>query len=73
VAQDKSLQQFGRRIRELRLKRRLSQEELAERVGIHRNYMSQIENGRRNISLLNVIKLARGLQVSLPKLMEDVD
>ena len=60
--------QFGRRIRELRLARRFSQEQLAERAGLHRNYVGGIERGERNVAILNIAKLAVGLDVSLADL-----
>ena len=59
---------FGKRLRELRTKRRLTQEQLAERAHLHRNYVSDVERGRRNISLLNIIELARALGVKPSKL-----
>lgn len=52
---------FGKRIKQLRLKLGLSQEELAERSGLHRTYISDIENGNRNVSINNVEKLAKAL------------
>ena len=65
-----ALAQFGLRVRQLRLERGLSQEDLAETADLHRNYVSQIEGGRRNVSLLNILKLAHGLKVSPAKLIE---
>jgi transcriptional regulator with XRE-family HTH domain len=67
-----ALGQFGRRVRQLRLERKLSQEDLAELADLHRNYVSQIEGGRRNVSLLNILKLAQGLGVKPTKLIETV-
>ena len=55
---------FGRRVRELRLGLGLSQEELAERAGLHRNYVGGLERGERNVALINIGKLARALNVS---------
>lgn len=54
---------FGRRIRELRLKRKLSQEKLAELCDIHVTYLGGIERGTRNVALVNIVKIARGLKV----------
>jgi transcriptional regulator with XRE-family HTH domain len=61
---------FGRRIRTLRLRRGLSQEKLAELADLHRNYVGGVERGERNISLLNIVKLAHGLNVRPIKLIE---
>jgi ribosome-binding protein aMBF1 (putative translation factor) len=56
---------FGERIKRLRISVGLSQEELAFRSGLHRNYISDVERGRRNISLRALDKLANGLGIAL--------
>lgn len=53
---------FGKAIRELREKQELSQAELSTRTGIHRNYLSDVERGERNLSLMNIVALAKGLK-----------
>jgi transcriptional regulator with XRE-family HTH domain len=63
---------FGRRVRELRIERKLSQEKLAEVAELHRNYVGGIERGERNVSLLNIVKLAHGLNVRPTRLMEPI-
>ena len=60
---------FGKKLREWRKRRGLSQEELAEKSHLHRNYVSDVERGTRNISLLNILALARALKVKPSKLL----
>ncbi len=59
---------FGARVRELRIHQGWSQEELAERCGLHRTYVGAIERGEQNVSLINIDKMARALGVSLAEL-----
>ncbi len=56
---------FGRRLRQFRTQQNLTQEALAKKIGLHPNYISDVENGRRNISLRLVAKLASGLGVNI--------
>ena len=60
---DQDLLAFGRTVRRLRTEQNLSQEELAERSGLHRNYIGGIERGERNAGLKALFALARGLGV----------
>lgn len=55
---------FGRKIKELRMIQKISQEELAFRCGLSKNYISDVERGRRNISLQSIEKIARGFYVN---------
>jgi transcriptional regulator with XRE-family HTH domain len=64
---------FGRAVRRLRVERGWSQERLAEVTGIHRTYVGDVERGLRNVSLVNIERLARALSVDLPTLMAGVE
>lgn len=61
---------FGRAIRRIREEQGINQEEAAERCGLHRTYYSGIERGVRNVSLVNIERVAKGLKTSLPGLFE---
>jgi transcriptional regulator with XRE-family HTH domain len=56
---------IGRRVRELRLERGLSQEKLAERAGLHRNYVGRVERGEPGVGMRVVAQLVAGLGISL--------
>ena len=62
--------QFGKKLREVRLKKKLSQGDVARILGVHRSYISGLERGRRNPSLLTVHKVAKALGVSTNELMK---
>ncbi len=59
---------LGKRIRSLRNKTGLSQEKFALRIEMDRTYFASVESGRRNISILNIKKIADGLGISLSEL-----
>jgi transcriptional regulator with XRE-family HTH domain len=61
---------FGLALKQWRAKAYISQEELAFRAGLHRTYISGIERGVRNVSLLNISKLAMALNISLSEFFE---
>jgi transcriptional regulator with XRE-family HTH domain len=63
---------FGRAIRRIRQEQEINQEEAAERCGLHRTYYSGIERGIRNISLVNIEKISKGLKTNLPDLFSRV-
>lgn len=60
---------LGRAIREFRLSADISQEDLADRAGLHRTYVGGIERGERNVSFGNLIKLTRALDVRPSELL----
>jgi len=63
-AEAELLRAFGTRVRRARERTGLSQEDLATKAGLHRTYVSSVERGHRNISLLNIHRLAAALEVS---------
>lgn len=64
--------EFGQRISELRKKKGLSQEKFALKINMDRTYYASVEAGRRNISLLNIKKIADGFELSLNQLFENL-
>ena len=64
------LKKFGKRVREERKKQKLSQEELAEKTGVHRTYIGMIERAEKNITLQNIEKIAKALKTSIDNLMK---
>lgn len=67
------LKKFGRRVRELRQETGLSQEKFALKIGMDRTYFASVETGKRNVSLMNIKKIADGLSVSMATLFEKVE
>ncbi len=62
--------EFGQRVRELRGRRGLSQEDLALACDLDRSYIGGIERGERNVSLLNIHKIATALRVPIKELFQ---
>ncbi|WP_370774947.1 helix-turn-helix domain-containing protein [Anaerobutyricum hallii] len=65
------LKKFGRRVRELRQETGLSQKKFALKIDMDRTYFASVETGKRNVSLLNIKKIADGLSVSMATLFEN--
>ncbi|MHB8114725.1 MAG: helix-turn-helix domain-containing protein [Acidithiobacillus ferrivorans] len=63
----------GTNIRSHRMKLGLSQEALADTCGLHRTYIGSVERGERNLSLDNIVKIARALQIQPSDLLEGVN
>jgi len=61
---------FGNKVREQRYILGLSQEELAERAGVHRTYIGMIERAEKNITLTNIEKIAKALRVSIDQIIK---
>lgn len=68
--QNNILNPFGKHISKLRKDRNLSQEELAFKSRLHRTHIGMIERAERNITLLNIEKLAQGLEISISELFK---
>ena len=60
---------FGNKVRAERVKLGLSQEALASRAGVHRTYIGMIERAEKNITLENIEKISKALEISLDKIM----
>jgi len=61
---------LGLKIKKLRIKREITQEDLAFKIGVDRSYMGFIERGERNPTLKRLMKIAQALKVSLSELVE---
>ena len=64
---------YGQAVRKIRLEQEISQEELADRCGLHRTYISDIELGKRNLSLENIERIAISLNRSLSEFFKEVE
>ena len=62
--------QFGKKVREVRKQSGWSQDELARRTGLHRTYIGSIERSERNVSLINIDKIAKALGMKAKELLE---
>lgn len=60
--------QFGKKVRTLRKAHQLSQEQLAFKASLHRTYIGMIERAEKNVTLLNIEKIAKALDVDLKEL-----
>lgn len=62
---------FASRLRQIRQVKGLSQEELADRAGLHRTYVGSVERGERNISIDNIERLAKALEIDIIELLKE--
>ena len=65
------LEQFGERLKQLRKVKGLSQEQLAEKANLHRTYIGMIERAEKNITLLNIEKIANALDTKISSLLNE--
>ncbi|HOS46813.1 MAG TPA: helix-turn-helix transcriptional regulator [Paludibacter sp.] len=63
---------FGSRIKELRNNLGISQEKFALSIDMDRTYYASVESGKRNISIVNIEKIAQGLGITLEELFKDL-
>ncbi len=66
------LVKFGKKIREARAERGLSQEALADIANVHRTYIGMVERAEKNITLLNIQKLAKALKINIRELFDGI-
>ena len=65
----KEITEFSKRIKEVRLKKKLSQGDVAKILGVHRSYISGLERGARNPSFITAQKVAKALGVSIKEIL----
>jgi transcriptional regulator with XRE-family HTH domain len=65
------LKKIGQNMRSCRIKKGLSQERLADICGLHRTYVGSVERGERNISILNLERIANALNITIKDLLND--
>jgi transcriptional regulator with XRE-family HTH domain len=66
------LKRLGLRIRDLRLKKSISQEELAAIADVHRTYIGMVERGEKNITILTLVRLSLALEVNLIEILKGI-
>ncbi len=64
---------IGKRIKELREKAEMSQKDLAYEADLDRSYIASIENGQRNVSIINIEKIATALKVTIKEFFNDAE
>jgi len=64
---------LGQRVRELRLKKRWSQEAFADIVGVHRTWMGAVERGESNVSFTNLVLISRALGITLSQMLSGLE
>ena len=71
IMKSEILIQFGNRVKELRKAQNMSQEDLADAAGLHRTYIGMIERAEKNITLVNIEKIAKALKVKITDLFNE--
>lgn len=65
-------EKFGKRVKDLRNKKGISQEALAHHADLDRTYMTSVENGKRNISIQNIEKIIKALGISVSDFFSEI-
>lgn len=73
ISDSEILKKFGERVRELRKQKDISQEELAHKADLHRTYIGMIERAEKNLTLLNIERIANALEVNISELFKDLE
>ena len=73
VSSSEILVKFGGRIQKLRKVKDISQEELARKADLHRTYIGMIERAEKNLTLLNIERIAKALEVNISELFKDLE
>ena len=71
ISESEIQKKVGERVRKLRKRKEISQEELAHRAGLHRTYIGMIERAEKNITFLNIEKIANALDVAIKEIFEE--
>jgi transcriptional regulator with XRE-family HTH domain len=69
-SKEEILVRFGERVRDLRKLKNLSQEQLAFKADLHRTYIGMIERAEKNITLINIQKIANALEINIDELLK---
>ena len=70
ISKKEILIKFGKKVREIRKEKGLSQEELSFKADLHRTYIGMIERAEKNITLINIEKIANALEISISDLLK---
>lgn len=69
---DDILVRYGKAVRKFRMKQKISQEDFADKCGLHRTYISDVELGKRNVSLENIERISNALGISLSDFFREI-
>ena len=73
ISDSEILIKFGERVRDLRKQKDISQEDLAHKADLHITYIGMIERAEKNLTLLNIERIAKALEISISELFKDLE